>query len=67
MVRVKEALGWSAFWISLGVLFSTFIYFGYENHWLGLGMTVDTARFKPYLLDVEIKVGGKVLYRTPAI
>jgi hypothetical protein len=30
-------------------------------------MTVDTARFKPYLLDVEIKVGGKVLYRTPAI
>ena len=33
----------------------------------GLGMTVDTARFKPYLLDVEIKVGGKLLYRTPAI
>ncbi|MCC6468793.1 MAG: mandelate racemase/muconate lactonizing enzyme family protein [Alphaproteobacteria bacterium] len=33
----------------------------------GLGMTVDPARFKPYLQDVEIKVGGKALYRTPAI
>jgi L-alanine-DL-glutamate epimerase-like enolase superfamily enzyme len=33
----------------------------------GLGMTVDTARFKPYLVDVEIKVGGRLLYRTPAI
>jgi L-alanine-DL-glutamate epimerase-like enolase superfamily enzyme len=33
----------------------------------GLGMTVDTARFRPYLVDVEIKVGGKLLYRTPSI
>jgi tellurite resistance protein TerC len=41
VVRVKEALGWSAFWISLGVLFSIFIYYGYENHLLGLGLTVD--------------------------
>ncbi|HJQ58746.1 MAG TPA: mandelate racemase/muconate lactonizing enzyme family protein [Vineibacter sp.] len=33
----------------------------------GLGLTVDPQRFKPYLLDVEIKVGGSVLYRTPSI
>ena len=33
----------------------------------GLGMTVEPERFKPYLLDVEIKVGGRVLYRTPRI
>jgi hypothetical protein len=33
----------------------------------GLGMTVDPARFTPYLVDVEIKVGGRVLYRTPAV
>jgi L-alanine-DL-glutamate epimerase-like enolase superfamily enzyme len=33
----------------------------------GLGMTVDTKRFKPYLVDVEIKVGGRVLYRTPKV
>lgn len=33
----------------------------------GLGVTVDTKALKPYLLDVEIKVGGKALYRTPKL
>jgi tellurite resistance protein TerC len=42
VVRVKEALGWSAFWISLGIAFSGLIYLGYEQHWLGLGYGVDT-------------------------
>jgi tellurite resistance protein TerC len=41
IVGVKEALGWSAFWISLGLLFSVFVYFGYQHHWLGLGLTHD--------------------------
>ncbi len=41
VVSVKEALGWSALWISLGLLFSVFVYFGYENHWLGLGRAPD--------------------------
>ena len=33
----------------------------------GLGMTVEPERLKPYLADVEIKIGGRVLYRTPRI
>jgi hypothetical protein len=33
----------------------------------GLDVTPDTAALKKYLVDVEIKVGGKVLYRTPAL
>lgn len=33
----------------------------------GYGMTVDPTRFRPYLVDVEIKVGGRVLYRTPSV
>src|SRR5512133_1687384 len=41
VIGVKEALGWSAFWISLGLLFSVFVYFGYEHHWLDLGLTSD--------------------------
>ncbi len=41
VVSVKEALGWSAFWIALGVAFVGFIYVGYENHWMGLGLTPD--------------------------
>jgi len=41
VIGVKEALGWSALWISLGLAFSVFVYFGYENHWLGLGNKPD--------------------------
>lgn len=33
----------------------------------GLGMTVDAAALRPYLVDVEIEVNGQVLYRTPAL
>ena len=43
VVSVKEALGWSAFWIALGLLFGIVIYFGYERHWFGLGGRVDTV------------------------
>ncbi len=32
----------------------------------GLGIEVDTAALKPYLVEAEIRVGGSVLYATPA-
>lgn len=32
----------------------------------GLGLEVDTEAIRPYLVEVEIRVGGDVLYRTPA-
>jgi tellurite resistance protein TerC len=47
VVSVKEALGWSIFWISLGLLFAGFIYAGYENHWMGLGLTPDQMTIEP--------------------
>jgi L-alanine-DL-glutamate epimerase-like enolase superfamily enzyme len=31
----------------------------------GLGMTVDVAALRPWLVDVEIAVNGVTLYRTP--
>jgi len=43
IVSIREALGWSAVWITLGLLFSIFVYFGYEHHWLGLGNKVDAS------------------------
>ncbi len=43
VVTVREALGWSAVWISLGLAFSIFVYFGYEAHWFGLGLVPDAA------------------------
>ena len=33
----------------------------------GLGMEMDRAAMKKYLIDAEIAVGGKVLYRTPSL
>lgn len=42
-VRIKEALIWSGVWITLALLFSFFVYFGYEAHWLGLGNAVDAV------------------------
>lgn len=45
VVSMKEALMMSGVWISLGLLFSVFVYYGYENHWLGLGSTVDSVDF----------------------
>lgn len=41
VVSVKEALTWSAVWITIALLFTAFIYFGYQNHWLGLGKSLD--------------------------
>ena len=47
VVRVKESLAWSGVWISLGLLFTVFIYFGYEHQWFGLGTTVDAMTAAP--------------------
>ena len=41
VVSVREALGWSAVWISLGLAFAAFVYFAYQGHWFGLGFAVD--------------------------
>src|SRR5512135_334125 len=43
VVSMKEALLMSALWIALGLAFSVFVYYGYENHWSGLGATVDSV------------------------
>ena len=41
VIRFKEAMGWSAFWITLGLLFSILVYHAYENHWFNLGLMAD--------------------------
>jgi tellurite resistance protein TerC len=51
VVSVKEALGWSAFWIALGLAFAGFVYVGYERHWLGLGLTPDMMGGAPRLVE----------------
>jgi tellurite resistance protein TerC len=41
VVSIREALGWSAVWVSLGLAFGVFVYFGYDRHWMGLGLAPD--------------------------
>jgi tellurite resistance protein TerC len=43
VVTVKEALVWSGVWVSLSLAFSVFVYYGYENHWQGLGSSIDAV------------------------
>ena len=42
VISVREALGWSVSGFT-ALLFSVFVYFGYENHWLGLGLALDAV------------------------
>jgi tellurite resistance protein TerC len=51
VVSVREALGWSALWIGLGLSFTVFVYFGYEHHWLGLGTSPDATSVAPPTVD----------------
>ncbi len=43
VVSLRESLWMSMLWISLGLLFTLFVYYGYDNHWMGLGDTVDAV------------------------
>lgn len=36
-INTREALRWTAVWVSVAMLFNVFIYFAYQNHWLGIG------------------------------
>lgn len=39
-ITTAEALRWTIIWVTTSLLFSVFIYFAYENHWLGIGDTI---------------------------
>ena len=41
VVKTKEALLWSAAWITLAFAFTGIVYFLYESHWHGIGLTTD--------------------------
>lgn len=41
VIKTREALAWTGVWIVVALLFSIFIYFGYQNHWMGMGKQLD--------------------------
>ncbi len=55
VIKVKEALGWSAFWIALALVFNVFIYF-----WMG---TVSGMEFLTgYLLEKSLSVDNLFVF-----
>jgi tellurite resistance protein TerC len=51
VIGVREALKWSALWIALGLSFSAFVYFAYDNHWLGIGTDPGTGAVRVDPID----------------
>ena len=37
VIKAKEALLWTAFWVFLSLIFNVVIYYMYQHHWLGIG------------------------------
>jgi TerC family integral membrane protein len=56
-VKMKEAITWSAIWLTLGVAFTGVVYLAYENHWLGLGLNTPIYSKSP---DQPLIVPGTV-------
>jgi tellurite resistance protein TerC len=55
-VSMKEAATWSVVWLACGLSFALFVYFGYEHHWLGLGL--DTPI---YAAREAVAAGGALI------
>ena len=43
VVTMKEAVTWTIIWVVAAMAFNVFIYFAYQNHWLGIGRNVPPA------------------------
>jgi tellurite resistance protein TerC len=53
---MKEAVTWSVIWLSCGIAFSGFVYFAYQNHWLGLGLATPH-----YNTSEAVAAGGPLI------
>lgn len=44
VIGVREALGWTLFWIAISLVFNGFVWLAYDNHWFGIGLDPDTGQ-----------------------
>lgn len=61
VVSAREALGWTAVWVTVSLLFSGFIYWGYEQHWLtgpnaGNGSKAWVEYISGYLVEQSLSI-----------
>jgi tellurite resistance protein TerC len=61
-VSMKEAINWSIVWVTCGLMFTVFVYFAYENQWLGLGES--TRMFNKNLDAVQAGTEKPIVYGT---
>lgn len=54
VISTREALGWSAVWISLAMAFVILVYYIYAHHWFGMGLGTNPETGQP-----EIVLSGK--------
>lgn len=67
-VKMKEAVTWSIVWVTAGLLFTIFVYFAYERHWLGLGLS--TRMYNPAAAQdpgAPLIIYGEVMGWTAAV
>lgn len=67
-VKMKEAITWSIVWVTAGLLFTIFVYFAYERHWLGLGLS--TRMYNPAAAQdagAPLIIYGEVMGWTAAV
>jgi len=38
VVKIREAIAWTVFWVVLALVFNVAVYYMYEQHWLGIGV-----------------------------
>ena len=61
VIKSKEALKWTAFWIALALVFNLVIYFAYQAHWFGLGSDLSGKEaaikfFTGYIIEKSLSL-----------
>lgn len=65
IVSIREAFVWTFVWICVAMAFNVFIFYAYENHWLGIGkhlaepmdgMEAATKYFTGYLVEKSLSL-----------
>jgi tellurite resistance protein TerC len=63
VVSVREAVKWTVIWIATALAFAGFVYLGYDQHWLGLGLQPDPVDRSPAYPDGRVNDARSALLK----